>query len=120
MQNTHIGSVKKLLDDGVDLDSLDLIKQVQEILLKIYSYHFPEEYFKEDDYANLEILKEISIDKFFRFCKEFGIIPQYLTKGLGLNIFNDIIQVPLKTLYQYNILESRYQDTGYMFTFSRF
>ena len=61
----------------------NLIKKyrVQDILRRVYSFHFPEEYFKEDDYSKIEILKEISQTQFFKFCREFNIIPQMIAKG---------------------------------------
>jgi hypothetical protein len=120
MQSTHIGSAQKLLKDGVDPDSLDLIWQVQDILKKVYSFHFPEEYYKEDDYSHLDILKNISQTKFFKFCREFNIIPYMIPKGKGLAIFNDIIDVPLSNLYKLNILEDKGEDAGWIWTFSRF
>jgi len=120
MKSTHIGNMKNLLDNGIDADSLELVWQVQDILRKVYSFHFPEEYFKEDDYTSLDILKDISQTQFFKFCREFNIIPQMIPKGLGLTIFNDIIDVPLNTLYQQNILERQQDDSGWIFTFSRF
>ena len=120
MQSTHIGSVQKLLKDGIDPDSLDLIWQVQEILRKVYSFHFPEEFYKEDDYSNLDILKNISQTKFFKFCREFNIIPNMIPKGKGLAIFNDVIDIPLTNLYEHNILEDKAEDSGWIWTFSRF
>jgi len=120
MENTHIGSAKKLLTDGLDTNSLELLWNVQDILRKVYSFHFPEEYFKEDDYTNLEILKNLSQKKFFKFCKEFNVIPSMIGKGQGLTLFNEIINVPLTNLYSQNVLEDNSQDNGWIWTFSRF
>lgn len=120
MSSTHMGNTKNLQKNGLDTDSLDLIWQVQDILKKVYSYHFPEEYFKEDDYTSLDILKGISQSQFFKFCREFNIIPNMIPKGLGLTIFNDIIDIPLNTLYSQNILDDKSEDCGWIFTFSRF
>lgn len=94
--------------------------------MKVYENCFPNEYYKEDDFSSIDELKKLSEKSFLVFCYEFGIIPQFIERGMAQSILEELITLPLDSIHTEMVRQVSWQqfdpelEKGFIFTFSRF
>lgn len=87
--------------------------------MQVYEECFGDEFYKEGDFSNIEKLKILSEKAYFEFCLHFGIIPQYLERGLASSILEEILNKPLDSIQQELQFDPELEH-GFIFTYSRF
>lgn len=68
------------------------------MLLDMYREYFPSEFHKEGDFSNLELLHELSLGNFYKFCSDYEILPFYISKAIATSVWENVTNVDLDWL----------------------
>jgi len=69
---------------------------VLRVLLQLYRDSFGCEFNKEGDYDNFDLMVKTSKKEYINFCMMYNIFPFYITKGMAIGLWGEIINLDLE------------------------
>jgi hypothetical protein len=110
LRETYVGSVIEIIQKPIDFEESRPFLSVHENLRNMYSEAFSDEFHKEGDFSSIEELRSISQKSFFVFNTKFGIIPDYLEKGMAQIVWEEIVLMSLDDIYVQLVASNVYKE----------
>ena len=112
MSESYVGSINEIVKSEIFVGELTELYKVITVLLKIYQQAFQSEFFKENDYNSLRLLHKLSQKEYFKYCSDYGLFPDYITKGMAISLWNEIIGVDIDWLHHELVIIKYWLNIG--------